>query len=306
MEEIYILGACRTGIGSFGGSLASVSAVDIAKTVIKESLIRSKISPKLIDEVIIGHVLQAGLGQNTARQAAVAAEIPIEVPSMTINKVCSSGLKAIILAAQIIKAGDAQCIVAGGMENMSRAPYLLNGHRWGIKMGNDELVDEMVFDGLWDIFNGYLMGVTAENVAEKYKISREQQDTFAYNSQVKAFKAQNEGKFTDEIVSVTISQKKGELIAFDKDEFIRPDTSLEKLKKLKPAFKQNGTVTAGNSSGINDGAAAMIVASKDFIKSNGFIPMAKIISYGSKGVPPDIMGIGPIESSKEALKKSKS
>ncbi|MBM3710491.1 MAG: acetyl-CoA C-acetyltransferase, partial [Actinobacteria bacterium] len=303
MQTAYILGVCRTAIGSFGGCLSSISAVELARIAIKEVLGRTGISPSSVDEVIMGNVLQAGLGQNTARQAAIAAGIPVEVTSMTINKVCGSGLRAVTLAAQIIRAGDAQCIVAGGMENMSQAPFILKNHRWGVKMGNQELIDEMVIDGLWDIFNGYHMGITAENLAEKYEISRQQQDEFAYNSQMKAARAQAEGRFKDEIVSVSVPQRKGEPIMFDSDEFIRPDTTLEKLAALKPAFKKDGTVTAGNASGINDGASAVIVAGEDFIKSKGLKPMAKIVSYGSKGVAPDIMGIGPVESVKDALRK---
>lgn len=303
MRAVYILGASRTAIGSFGGCLSSISAVKLAQSVIKEVLERTGVSPGSVDEVIMGNVLQAGLGQNTARQAAIAAGILVEVTAMTINKVCGSGLKAVTLAAQIIKAQDAQCIVAGGMESMSQAPYILRDHRWGAKMGNQELIDEMVFDGLWDIFNGYHMGITAENIAEKYGISRQQQDEFAYNSQMKASIAQTEGRFKDEIVSVAVPQRKGEPVICDRDELIRPDTTLEKLAGLKPAFKKDGTVTAGNASGINDGAAAVVVTSEDFIKSNKLKPVAKIVSYGSKGVPPDIMGIGPIESVKEALKK---
>lgn len=304
MRAVYILGACRTAIGSFGGCLSSISAVKLAQTVIKEVLERTGVSPGSVDEVIMGNVLQAGLGQNTARQAAIAAGVLVEVTAMTINKVCGSGLKAVTLAAQIIKAQDAQCIVAGGMESMSQAPYILRDHRWGAKMGNQELIDEMVFDGLWDIFNGYHMGITAENIAEKYGISRQQQDEFAYNSQMKASRAQTEGRFKDEIVSVAVPRRKGEPVICDRDEFIRPDTTLEKLAGLKPAFKKDGTVTAGNASGINDGAVAVVVASEDFIKSNKLKPVAKIVSYGSKGVPPDIMGIGPIESVKEALRKA--
>lgn len=304
MRAVYILGACRTAIGSFGGCLSSISAVKLAQTVIKEVLERTGVSPGSVDEVIMGNVLQAGLGQNTARQAAIAAGVLVEVTAMTINKVCGSGLKAVTLAAQIIKAQDAQCIVAGGMESMSQAPYILRDHRWGAKMGNQELIDEMVFDGLWDIFNGYHMGITAENIAEKYGISRQQQDEFAYNSQMKASRAQTEGRFKDEIVSVAVPRRKGEPVICDRDEFIRPDTTLEKLAGLKPAFKKDGTVTVGNASGINDGAVAVVVASEDFIKSNKLKPVAKIVSYGSKGVPPDIMGIGPIESVKEALRKA--
>jgi acetyl-CoA C-acetyltransferase len=304
MQEAYILGACRTAIGSFGGSIKDIPAVKLGEAVIKEALKRANISPELVDEVIMGNVLQAGLGQNPARQAAVGAGIPIEVPSMTLNKVCGSGLKAVNLAAQAAKLGEAGCIVAGGMENMSSSPFILKNHRWGARMGNEEIVDEMVYDGLWDVFNNYHMGITAENLAEKYRISREEQDEFAYNSQMKAKKATEEGRFYDEIVKLEIPQKKGEPIIFYKDEYIRHDTTLEKLSKLKPAFKKDGTVTAGNASGINDGAAALVVAGKSFIKKHGLKPVARIVSYGSKGVAPEIMGIGPVPSIKMALEKA--
>jgi acetyl-CoA C-acetyltransferase len=304
MKSAYIISACRTAIGSFGGVFKEISAVRLGQIVIKEVLKRAGVSANRVDEVIMGNVLQAGLGQNPARQAAVGAGIPFEVSAMTINKVCGSGLTAVNLAAQIIQLGNADCIIAGGMENMSQAPYLLKDYRWGNKMGNNEVVDEMVFDGLWDIFNKYHMGITAENIAEKYRITREEQDDFAYNSQMKALKAIKEGKFEEEIVSVEVHQKKGDTIEVRKDEYPRSDTTKEKLVSLKPAFKKDGTVTAGNASGINDNAAAVLVVSDDFIKKHNIKPMAKIISHGSRGVDPSIMGIGPVPSVKEALKKA--
>ena len=304
MKSAYIISACRTAIGSFGGVFKEISAVRLGQIVIKEVLKRAGVSANHVDEVIMGNVLQAGLGQNPARQAAIGAGIPFEVPAMTINKVCGSGLVAVNLAAQIIQLGNADCIIAGGMENMSQAPYLLKDYRWGNKMGNTEVVDEMVFDGLWDIFNKYHMGITAENIAERYRITREEQDDFAYNSQMKALKAIKEGKFEGEIVSVEVHQKKGDTIEVRKDEYPRSDTTKEKLASLKPAFKKDGTVTAGNASGINDNAAAVLVVSEDFIKKHNIKPMAKIISHGSRGVDPSIMGIGPVPSVKEALKKA--
>lgn len=304
MSEVYILGACRTAIGSFGGSLKNVPAVKLGELVIGESLRRAGISPEQVDEVIMGNVLQAGLGQNPARQAAVGAGIPVEVPAMTINKVCGSGLKAVNLAAQAIKTGDAECIIAGGMENMSQVPYLLKTNRWGAKMGNGEIIDAMIHDGLWDIFNGYHMGITAENLAEKYEISKAEQDEFAYASQAKAGRVVQSGIFKDEIVPVLVPQGKGEPLSFDTDEYVRRDASLDKIAKLKPAFKKDGTVSAGNASGINDGAAAVIIVSGNFIRKHGLKPTAKILSYGSKGVSPEIMGIGPVPSVKDALSKA--
>jgi acetyl-CoA C-acetyltransferase len=304
METVYLLGACRTAIGSFGGSLTTIPAVKLGEIVIREALRRAGIAPGQIDEVIMGNVLQAGLGQNPARQAALGAEIPVEAPALTVNKVCGSGLKAVNLAAQALKVGDAECIVAGGMENMSQAPHLISGYRWGSKMGNTELTDEMIYDGLWDIFHGYHMGMTAENVAAKYGVTRAEQDEFAYQSQMKAARARADGRFVAEIVPAPVPQKKGEALVFASDEFIKPDTTLEKLARLKPAFKKDGTVTAGNASGINDAAAAVVVAGKDFVTKHSLKPMAKIVAYGSKGVPPEIMGIGPIPSVRDALDKA--
>lgn len=303
MREVYILGACRTAIGTYGGSLKDVPAAKLGSTVIKEALNRASVAPELVDEVIFGNVLQAGLGQNPARQAAIYAGLPIEVPSMTINKVCGSGLRTVSLAAQLIALGDADCIVAGGMESMSQAPYVLKNHRWGARMGNTEVIDVMVNDGLTDVFNKYHMGITAENLAEKYNLTREEQDEFSAQSQIKAVNAIESGRFKEEIVPVEIPQRKGDPVLFDKDEFPRPGTTAEKLGKLKPAFKKDGTVTAGNASGINDGAAAVVVVSKEFAEKHGLKPMAKVVSYGSRGVDPSIMGIGPVPSTKAALDK---
>ncbi|WP_138203932.1 acetyl-CoA C-acetyltransferase [Haloimpatiens lingqiaonensis] len=301
MKEIVIASAVRTAIGKYGGALKDVSAVDLGAIVIKEALNRSGIKPEAVNEVIMGNVIGAGLGQSTARQAAVKAGIPVETPSFTINKVCGSGLRAVSLAAQIIKAGDADIIVAGGMENMSAAPYILPNNRWGQRMGNGTVVDTMIKDGLWDAFNDYHMGITAENIAEKWNITRDEQDAFAAASQQKAEKAIEEGKFKDEIVPIVIKNRKGDII-FDKDEFPRYGTTIETLARLKPAFKKDGTVTAGNASGINDGAAAVIVMSAEKAKELGIEPLARIISYGSRGVDPSIMGYGPVEATRAALK----
>ncbi|ERI93461.1 acetyl-CoA C-acetyltransferase [Clostridiales bacterium oral taxon 876 str. F0540] len=304
MKEVVIVSAVRTAIGSFGGSLKDVPAPELGAIVIKEALKRANIKPENVDEVLMGNVLQAGLGQNTARQASIKAGLPVEVPAMTINKVCGSGLRAVELAAQIIKAGDADIIVAGGMENMSRAPYILNDVRWGQRMGNGTLIDSMINEGLTDVFNGYHMGITAENIAEKWNITREMQDEFSLNSQLKAEKAINDGKFKEEIVPVVIPQRKGDPKVFERDEFPRFGTTIEALKKLRPAFKKDGTVTAGNASGINDGAAALIVMSADKAKDLGIKPLAKIMTYAQGGVDPSIMGYGPYDAVKKALKKA--
>lgn len=304
MREVYILSACRTPIGSFLGSLKDIEAPKLGSIVIEEAIKRAGINKDDINEVIMGNVLQAGLGQNPARQAAIYAGLNIEIPSMTINKVCGSGLRAVSLAAQTIMTGDNEVVVAGGMESMSNAPHILRGLRQGTKMGNTELVDTMVFDGLTDIYNGYHMGITAENLAEMYNISREEQDRFAEESQIKAAKAKKEGKFSEEIVKVEIPQKKGNAIIFSEDEYIKEDTTYEKLAKLRPAFKKDGTVTAGNASGINDGASALVLASKEYVEKNNLKPMAKIISYASHGVDPKIMGIGPVPATKKALEKA--
>ncbi len=299
----YIVGAKRTAVGSFGGALQSVPASKLGGVAIKAALEQAGLAPNLVDEVVMGHVLQAGLGQNTARQAAMNAGIPMKTPAMTVNKVCGSGLNAVVLAAQKIKAGDAGCIVAGGMENMSAAPYLLPGLRWGARMGNSMAVDSMVSDGLWDAFNDYHMGITAENLAKQYGITRGEQDAFAADSQAKAAQAVSSGRFADEIVPVEVPGKKGAVTVVDTDEYPRPGTNAEKLAKLRPAFDKDGTVTAGNASGINDGAAAVIVASESFVRQHGLKPLARIVSYGSKGVEPSVMGIGPVPSVREALER---
>lgn len=303
MREVIIASAARTAIGKFGGAFKDVKAVELGGIVIREALRKANVDPAQVDEVIFGNILQVGQGQNPARQSQFAAGIPKEVPCMTINKMCGSGLRAVSLAAQIIKSGDADIIVAGGMENMSRTPYVLNGVRWGLKMGDGKLVDEMINGGLWDVFNDYHMGVTAENIAEQWGITRQMQDEFAAASQNKAEEAIKSGKFKEEIVPVTIKDKAGEMI-FDTDEFPRFGTTVEALAKLKPAFKKDGTVTPGNASGINDGAAALVVMSAEKAQELGITPLAKIISYGSAGVDPSIMGWGPVQATKIALAKA--
>jgi acetyl-CoA C-acetyltransferase len=304
MNDAVILSAVRTPIGSFGGSLKDISAVELGSIVIAEAIKRAGLNPGDADEVIMGNVIQAGLGLNPARQAAVKAGIPHEVPSMTVNKVCGSGLKAVTLAAQAIALGDADIIIAGGMENMSRAPFLMEHARWGYRLGNGELVDSLIRDGLWDIFNDYHMGITAENLAEKFAITRDEQDTAAYESQMKTAQAIREGKFRDEIMPVEAPSKKGGPVLFDTDEFPRPDTTLEKLSLLKPAFKEDGTVTAGNASGINDGAAAVILASAKKAEELGIHePLGRVICYSSVGVDPAFMGLGPVEAVRKVLKK---
>ncbi len=305
MREVVIASAVRTAIGSFGGGLKDVSAIDLGAIVIKEALSRAGVKGEMVDEVIMGNVIQAGLGQNPVRQSVIKAGLPVEVPAMTINKVCGSGLRSVSLASQIILAGDADIIVAGGMENMSRAPYVVNTARWGQRMGNGNMVDVMINDGLWDAFNNYHMGVTAENIAEKWNISRADQDNFAVASQNKAEKAIKEGRFKEEIVPVVIPQRKGDSIIFDTDEFPRFGSNIGSLQKLKPTFKKDGTVTAGNASGINDGAAAFIIMSAEKAKELRIKPLAKIISYGSKGVDPSIMGYGPFAATNKALDKAR-
>lgn len=300
MKDVVIVSAVRTALGSYGGALKDVSAADLGAIVIKEALNRANVKPELVDEVIMGHVLQAGQGQNTARQALINAGLPVETPCFTLNKVCGSGLRVVSLAAQLIKAGDADVIVAGGMENMSQAPYLVPNARWGQRMGDGKLVDEMIKDGLWDAFNQYHMGITAENVAAQWNITREEQDAIALRSQNNAERAIKEGRFKDEIVPVVIKTKKGDKIV-DTDEYPKFGTTAESLAKLKPAFKKDGTVTAGNASGINDGAAAFVIMSAEKAEELGLKPMAKIVSYGSKGVDPSIMGVGPIGSTRRAL-----
>jgi len=304
MREAVIVSGARTAIGKFGGSLAGIPVVDLGAIVVKEALKRANIAPEQVDEVLMGNVIQAGLGQNPARQSAVKAGIPVEATAVTINMVCGSGLRTVTMAAQAIMTGDAEIVVAGGMENMSRAPYLLNEARFGYRMNDGKIVDSMVYDGLTDVFNQYLMGITAENVAERYGITREEQDEFALRSQKLAEAAITSGRFNDEIVPVLIPQKKGDPIEFKTDEHYRPGTTLEALSKLKPAFKPNGTVTAGNASGINDGAAAVVVMSKDKAKELGITPLATIKSYAYAGVDPSVMGLGPIYSTRKALDKA--
>lgn len=303
MKEVVIVSAVRTAIGSYGGSLKNVEAVKLGEIVIKEAVKRAGIKAEDINEVIMGNVLQGGLGQNTARQAAVHAGIPYDVPSMTINKVCGSGLKSVNLAVQSILLEDADIIVAGGMESMSQAGYVAEGVRWGNRMGDGKLVDMMIKDGLWEIFNGYHMGVTAENIAEKWDLSREEQDEFAAASQQKAVKAIKEGRFEDEIVPVEIPQRKGEPVIFKEDEHPRSGTTVDKLANLNPAFKKDGTVTAGSSSGINDGASAVVLMSKEKAEELGIKPLATVVSYASGGVDPKIMGTGPIPATRKAMEK---
>ncbi|WP_195431277.1 acetyl-CoA C-acetyltransferase [Clostridium sp. D46t1_190503_E9] len=301
MREVVIASAVRTAIGSFGGALKDVSAVDLGSLVIKEAVAKAGIKGELVEEVVMGNVIQAGLGQNVARQAAVKAGLPVEVPAMTINKVCGSGLRTVALAAQMIKSGDVDIVVAGGMENMSQAPYLLKTSRWGQRMGDGKMVDSMINDALWDAFNNYHMGVTAENIAKEWNLSREEQDKFALNSQLKAEAAIKEGRFKDEIVPVVIPQRKGEPKIFDTDEYPRFGATLEGMAKLKPAFVKDGTVTAANASGINDGAAAFVVMSSEKAEELGITPLAKIVSYGQRGLEPSIMGYGPFHATKKAL-----
>ncbi len=302
--EVVIVSAVRTALGNFNGGLKNVSAPQLGATVIKGALEQAGVKPEQVDEVILGNVLQAGLGQNPARQAAIGAGIPESVSSMTINKVCGSGLKAVHLATQAILAGDAEIVVAGGMENMSQAPYLLKNARDGFKMGDQKLVDTLTGDGLTCVFNQYHMGVTAENLADKYSITREEQDQFSAWSQEKAVKAIEAGKFKDEIVPVVIPQRKGDPIVFDTDEYPKKGTTAEKLGGLRPAFKKDGSVTAGNASGINDGAAVVIVMSRKKADELGIKPLVTIKGNASAGVDPSIMGIGPVPAVKKVLEKT--
>ena len=304
MKEVVIVDAIRTPVGSFGGAIKGVPAVELGTIVVKEIIKRNNLDPAIVDELIFGCVLQAGQGQNVARQIVIKSGLPIEVPAMTINKVCASGLRSVSLASQVIKAGDAEVIIAGGTENMSAAPYALGAARWGARMNNSPLVDLMIHYGLWEIFNNYHMGMTAENVAEQFNITREQQDDLGLRSQNLAEQAIKEGRFKDEIVPVVIPQKKGDPKIFDTDEHPRLGTTKEALSKLKPAFKKDGSVTAGNASGINDGAAAILVMSKDRAEKEGFKPIARVVAYASAGVDPKIMGTGPIPSTRKALAKA--
>ncbi|AZV26492.1 acetyl-CoA C-acyltransferase [Pseudomonas syringae] len=304
MQDVVIVAATRTAIGSFQGSLASVSAVDLGAAVIRRLLEQTGLDGTQVDEVIMGQVLTAGAGQNPARQSAIKAGLPHAVPAMTLNKVCGSGLKALHLGAQAIRCGDADVIIAGGQENMSLANYVMPGARTGLRMGHAQIVDTMISDGLWDAFNDYHMGITAENLVEKYEISREQQDAFAAASQQKAAAAIEAGRFVDEITPILIPQRKGDPVAFKVDEQPRGDTTAESLAKLRPAFKKDGSVTAGNASSLNDGAAAVILMSAEKAKALGLPVLAKIAAYANAGVDPAIMGIGPVSATRRCLDKA--
>ncbi|HBC4172900.1 TPA: acetyl-CoA C-acetyltransferase [Klebsiella pneumoniae] len=305
MTRVVLAAAYRTPIGVFGGAFKDVPAYDLGATLIEHIIKETGLNPSEIDEVIIGNVLQAGQGQNPARIAAMKGGLPETVPAFTVNKVCGSGLKSIQLAYQSIVTGENDIVLAGGMENMSQSPMLVNNSRFGFKMGHQSMVDSMVYDGLIDVFNQYHMGITAENLVEQYGISREEQDTFAVNSQQKAVRAQQNGEFDSEIVPVSIPQRKGEPIVVTKDEGVRENVSVEKLSRLRPAFKKDGTVTAGNASGINDGAAMMLVMSEDKAKELNIEPLAVLDGFGSHGVDPSIMGIAPVGAVEKALKRSK-
>ncbi|RKP52445.1 acetyl-CoA C-acetyltransferase [Trinickia fusca] len=304
MTDVVIVSAARTAVGKFGGSLARVAAPDLGATVIRAVLERAGVKPEQVSEVIMGQVLAAGSGQNPARQALIKAGLPSAVPAMTINKVCGSGLKAVMLAANAVIAGDADIVVAGGQENMSAAPHVLPGSRDGFRMGDTKLVDTMIVDGLWDVFNQYHMGVTAENVAKEYGITREEQDKFAALSQNKAEAAQKAGRFNDEIVPVHVPQRKGEPLAFATDEFVRHGVTAESLGSLKPAFAKEGSVTAGNASGLNDGAAAVLVMSAKKAEALGLKPLARIKAYANAGVDPKVMGMGPVPASRRCLERA--
>ncbi len=303
MPQPVILSACRTGIGKYGRTLVGVPAPRLGEAVVRDAIARAGIRPKDIDEVIIGNVVSAGLGQHPARQSAIYAGLPVSVGSLTINKMCGSGLKAVVLAAQAIKAGDAGVVVAGGMESMSNAPYLIKELRHGLKYGDARLIDAMINDGLWDVYNQYHMGVTGERIAEKYGISRRQADEFAYESHMKAAGATKEGRFADEIVGVTIESEDGER-TFDSDECIRADTTVEKLAKLKPVFKKDGILTAGNSSQLSDGASALVVSSEEAAREIGAKPLAKVVGYHTGGVKPEDVMESPIPTVRGLLKKT--
>ncbi|GAB3360135.1 MULTISPECIES: acetyl-CoA C-acetyltransferase [Giesbergeria] len=304
MEDIVIVSAARTAVGKFGGSLAKVAATELGSIVIKEALARAKVVPDQVGEVIMGQVLTAGLGQNPARQALMKAGVAKETPALTINAVCGSGLKSVILAAQAIAHGDSDIIVAGGQENMSASPHVLNGSRDGQRMGDWKMQDSMIVDGLWDVYNQYHMGITAENVAKQYGITREMQDALALASQQKAAAAQDAGKFADEIVGVSIPQRKGDPLVFNVDEYLNRKTSAEVLAGLRPAFDKAGTVTAGNASGINDGASAVVVMSAKRAAALGLTPLARIAAYGTSGLDPAIMGMGPVYATRKALERA--
>ncbi|APC23049.1 acetyl-CoA C-acetyltransferase [Pseudomonas protegens] len=304
MQDVVIVAATRTAVGSFQGSLANIPAVDLGAAVIRQLLAQTGIDPAQVDEVLMGQVLTAGAGQNPARQAAIKAGLPHAVPAMTLNKVCGSGLKALHLGAQAIRCGDAEVIIAGGQENMSLSNYVLPGARTGLRMGHSQMVDSMISDGLWDAFNDYHMGITAENLVEKYGISREAQDAFAAASQHKAAAAIEAGRFVDEITPIQIPQRKGEPLTFATDEQPRPGTTAEALAKLKPAFKKDGSVTAGNASALNDGAAAVMLMSASKARALGLPVLAKIAAYANAGVDPAIMGIGPVSATRRCLDKA--
>ncbi|QYD70618.1 acetyl-CoA C-acetyltransferase [Paraburkholderia edwinii] len=304
MTDVVIVSAARTGVGKFGGSLAKIPAPELGATVIRAVLERAGVKPEQVSEVIMGQVLAAGSGQNPARQSLIKAGLPTAVPGMTINKVCGSGLKAVMLAANAIIAGDADIIVAGGQENMSAAPHVLPNSRDGFRMGDAKLIDTMIYDGLWDVYNQYHMGMTAENVAKEYGITREQQDAFAALSQNKAEAAQKSGRFNDEIVPIQIPQKKGDPLSFATDEFVRHGVTAEALAGLKPAFSKEGSVTAANASGINDGAAAVVVMSAKKAEALGLTPLARIKAYANAGVDPKVMGMGPVPASRRCLERA--
>jgi acetyl-CoA C-acetyltransferase len=304
MTDIVIVAATRTAVGKFGGTLAKTPAAELGAIVIQELLKRSNLQGEQVSEVILGQVLQAGTGQNPARQALIKAGLPQSVPGMTINKVCGSGLKAVMLAAQAIRDGDSEIVIAGGQESMSMSPHVLLGSRDGQRMGDWKMVDSMISDGLWDVYNQYHMGITAENVAKKYGVTREQQDALALASQQKAAAAQEGGRFKDEIVGVTIAQKKGDPIVFANDEYINKKTSAEALAGLRPAFDKAGSVTAGNASGLNDGGAAVVVMSAEKARSLGLKPLARIASYASAALDPAFMGMGPVPAARKALERA--
>lgn len=306
MENVFICSPLRTAIGTFGGALKDISAIDLGTAVVKEIINETAVDPNEIDDCIMGNILGAGLGQNPSRQVAINSGLKVETPAVTVNRMCGSGLQSIIHAAQAIRSGDCHCVIAGGIENMSQVPFYLKKARWGYKMSSptDELIDGMVYDGLWDVFNDYHMGVTAENLADRYEISREEQDEFAYNSQMKAGEAVINNKFTDQVVPVFIHQRKGDPVKFEVDEHPRPSIISEQLNKLKPVFKKNGTVTAGNSSGINDGAAAMLLTSESKVRELGLSPVGQVKCYAVSGVDPSIMGIGPVPAMQSALDKA--
>lgn len=304
MEDIVIVSAVRTAVGKFGGTLAKVPATQLGATVISEALSRAKLGKDQVGEVIMGQVLTAGVGQNPARQAMMAAGIAKETPALTINAVCGSGLKAVMLAAQAVATGDSEIVVAGGQENMSLSAHVLPGSRDGQRMGDWKMVDTMIVDGLWDVYNQYHMGITAENVAKEKNVSREQQDALALASQQKAIAAQDAGKFKEEIVPVSIPQRKGDPVIFDTDEYINRKTNADVLATLKPAFDKTGSVTAGNASGLNDGAAAVVVMTAAKAKALGLKPLAKIVSYATSGLAPEVMGLGPVYATRKALERA--